>query len=59
MNVSHTECLKSSAARAHQMIASLSIPEPLKKSLQIDLTDALRRGFQVDLEQLELTLTRL
>lgn len=55
--MSPSQALRPLAARAREMIASGAIPEPLKDKLQVDLEDAVRRGFLVDLEQLEVALT--
>lgn len=56
---SRHRAMRYQAAHARDIIAAGALPEPLKARLQVDLRNALRGGFHVDLEQLELTLARL
>ena len=59
MNASYPRPEPDCASRAREMILRRGLPQPLEERLQVDLRDAVRRGFHVDLEQLELTLKRL
>jgi hypothetical protein len=43
---------------AQRVIAAGALPETLKRKLQVDLRDAIRRGFHVDVEELRRTLAR-
>lgn len=55
---SRQRAMKSHALQAREIIAAGALPESLKARLEVDLRDAIRRGFHVDLEQLELALAR-
>ncbi len=59
MDASHPHPEPDYASLAQEMILQRALPQALKKRLQVDLRDAVRRGFLIDLEQLELTLARL
>lgn len=50
--------MKPFAAEAQRVIAAGALPETLKRKLQIDLQDAVRKGFHVDVDELRLTLAR-
>lgn len=58
MTSSRQRTMESHALQARQIIAARALPEPLKARLEVELRDAIRRGFHVDLEQLELALSR-
>lgn len=58
MSSSRDRLLKSHVVQAREIIAAGALPEPLKAKLKVDLRDAVRRGFHVDLQQLELALAR-
>lgn len=58
MNVSRSSTMKPYAVEAQQVIAAGALPETLKRKLQVDLQDAVRRGFHVDVEELRLALAR-
>lgn len=58
MNLSRLPTMKPYANEAQQVIAAGALPETLKRKLQVDLLDAVRRGFHVDVEELRLTLAR-
>ncbi len=59
MNASDPRPEPDCASQAQEMIVRRALPQTLKERLQVDLRDAVRRGFHVDLDQLELTLARL
>lgn len=58
MNLSPLPTMKPYAAEAQRVIAAGALPETLKKKLQVDLQDAVRKGFHVDVDELRLTLAR-
>jgi len=45
--------------QAQKMIAAVAIPPTLKQQLQVELRDAVRKGFRIDCEQLRTNLARL
>ena len=49
----------STAEQTHQILAAVPLPRSLKEKVQADLTDALRKGFSIDLDQLCVNLRRL
>lgn len=59
MSPNRDRLLRSQVVQAREIIAAGALPERLKARLKVDLRDAVRKGFHVDLEQLELALSRL
>ncbi|HEX9734022.1 MAG TPA: hypothetical protein VGG06_18785 [Thermoanaerobaculia bacterium] len=57
MNLSRLPTMKP-YTEAQRVIAAGALPETLKRKLQVDLRDAIRRGFHVDVEELRRTLAR-
>lgn len=58
MNSSRIQALRSQAVQARDILAAGALPKPLKAKLEVDLRDAFRRGYHVDLEQLKVALAR-
>lgn len=56
MSLDRYRTMKWMARHVREAMEAGALPEPLKAKLEIDLRDAVRRGFHVDLEQLELAL---
>ena len=49
----------STAEQTQQILAAIPLPRTFKEKVQADLTDALRKGFLIDLDQLCVNLRRL
>jgi len=58
MSSNRVPAMRSHAVQAREILAAGALPEPLKARLEVDLRDAIRQGFHVDLDQLKLALAR-
>ena len=56
MTTSRHRAMRNQAVHARDILAAGRLPEPVKEKLAVDLRNAIRRGFHVDLDQLELAL---
>lgn len=58
INATRHRAMRYQAVQAREIIAAGTLPEPVKKKLAVDLRKAVRGGYHVDLDQLELALAR-